>query len=37
MGEVNPLNPSHCVAPYPIDNVPFLPYNNIVMEGCPSG
>ena len=23
--------------PYTIDNAPFLPYNNIVMEGCPSG
>ncbi len=23
--------------PYTIDNALFLPYNNIVMEGCPSG
>ena len=23
--------------PYTIDNAPFLPYNSIVMEGCPSG
>ena len=32
------LTPQVCpMRPYTIDNAPFLPYNSIVMEGCPSG